>query len=342
MHLKNRLWWTLYIQDQIGCAEGGRFVYIRDDEFSVKDPSDHWIPELIGEEASDPSYETEATISRRLLWTVKLMRIVGNILGTMHSIKAETSSRRLAMLSKTQVPQLHNRLTSWYMDLPNELAFDAYASPPPSQLSTSSTGLLHMLYYLNFITLHVPYVRVMTNHAGRTTASTTNSSVCTASANNIGYIFESLMLYGHLKGPSAYMATSLLSPGFLYVYYATIQTAEAQRTALAGLCRLTRVSLEFMKIYPSAEMIMSTALDAYADVSIQEQESTLVSGKTPGSVEPLTTLLQSNTASLKHVYNASRKAKSSLDGSGPTPSLQLRHPSLSISVPLGDEGVHHN
>ncbi|KAF9948439.1 hypothetical protein BGZ72_009658 [Mortierella alpina] len=317
-------------------------MYLQDDGFCVKDPSEQWISRVIGTDIADAQFESEKTISCRLLWTVKLMRILGKVLGTMHSIKAETSARCRAELYKTQVPQLHNTLTSWYMHIPKELKYEVYASALPNvdQPPSRPTALMHMLYYLCLITLHRPYIRGLDNKTNQDTGVASWSSICIAAANNTGQILESLMIHGQVMDASYFTASCLLCIGMVFTQFASIQTPDTQRIALAGLCRFTKFTFELMKSYPSAEIILSSAIDTITDLATPEQyaQATEVTGAQI-NMDPLAILTQPQSTRFKDIYDKSRMTKSSMDGFGPARSVQLRHPSLDFSAPLADSGV---
>ncbi|KAF9286774.1 hypothetical protein BGZ68_002576 [Mortierella alpina] len=337
--IKRRLWWALYIHGRFRSKSSGRPLHIRDNDYSVKEPSDHRIPVVIGE-AAGPRLETERVISRRLLWTVKLMKILGSILGQMHSIDAETNPQCLAALNQTHVLELHKSLTSWFLELPKELAYEPFTSPPPTsdQPSTHPAALMRMMFYTSLITLHLPYLRgvdIIPNHS---TAISTSSSICIAAADNIGHILESLMLQGQLKDSSIFTVVCVCASTMSFLHYADIKTAVARKVATAGLCRSVKFSLELMKTFPSAEVRASIAVDAIASLSAPQQTSAAEPAEDQKNTNPLAMLNQPNAAHLRDIYDASMRAKSSMDGFGPARPVQLRHPTLNISAPLVDDG----
>ncbi|KAF9949305.1 hypothetical protein BGZ72_008913 [Mortierella alpina] len=318
---------------------------LRDDEFTVKDPSDsdEWIAGIIGEDTVEDYLEIEKVLSCQQLWMVKLARILGKVLCTMHSIDAETKPRSRAALSKTQLPQLHNSLTSWFMDLPKEFVYEAYAAPALNrdQPLSHPTASMHLMYYFSLITLHVPYFRSLDNDTVNDCAVATSSSICTAAANNTWHILESLLLQGELKHSNAHTSSFLVCSGTVFLRYATIETAEAQKIALAGVGGFMKFSLELMKIHPAAEIILSSTLDILADLPLPEPAAAEISG-TQGNMNPFAILDQPHAAHLKTIYNTSKMATSSMDGFGPARSVQLRHPSLQFSAPLADDGAYGN
>ncbi|KAF9120876.1 hypothetical protein BGX30_002914, partial [Mortierella sp. GBA39] len=124
--IRKRVWWAVYLADRLGAGILGRPLNIRDKEYNVEMPSDDWIPAVGGDNAVEYPFEPERVVSIRLLWTVKLFIQMGKVLNTMHCIEAEINGAFLADISKTQLPQLHNSLTSWFLSLPNELMYTPY------------------------------------------------------------------------------------------------------------------------------------------------------------------------------------------------------------------------
>ncbi|CAO3566688.1 unnamed protein product [Mortierella alpina] len=325
-----------------GTARIGNMRTASKSDFSVKDPSDDWIPQVIGEEDTvDPQFESERLISCRLLWTVKLARILGKIMDTVYSVKADSSARYRAKLFKAQVPRLHNALTSWLLDLPKELAYEAYPSLAPSsdQPSPYPTALMHMLCHFSSIALHVPYFRDLDDSTAHDTTVATATSVYVAAANNIGHILDTLMLHGHLRDSTLFTISYIIYSNKVFLQYATIEAAAARRTVLLGLGRVMRITLELIKTYPGAEVILSSCCDHLSQLGQGEDMTLNGAPDTHEESHPSRVLAQPNSAHLKDIYNASRNAESGMDGSEPARSMHLRHPSLKFSAPLRNEGV---
>ncbi|KAF9966456.1 hypothetical protein BGZ70_002296 [Mortierella alpina] len=332
--IKNRVWFALYIYDRVSSAVGGRHTALRDDEFSVMDPSDQWIPEVIGEEADEPLFETEKAISCRLLWTVKLSRILGRVLGKMFSIVTETSDSSLARLSVTEVPQLHNTLTSWFMELPKELAYQAYGpTPPPDRPSSHPTALMHMIYYISLIMLHRPYLRPLRTSTIDVTVVKSSRSICNAAAGNVVHILESLMLHGQLQDSSVFTACCLMSAGMVFLHGTTTSAPDTRRSALVGATKAARAGLELIKTYPATETLLASASDILGAQPDFEQDEEEIPD-THKFTDPLAVFAQFPSLSLKSIYDDSKMARSSMEGFEPVPSVRLRHPSLDFCAPL--------
>ncbi|KAG0372358.1 Transcriptional activator of fatty acid utilization, partial [Mortierella sp. AD032] len=158
--IRKRVWWAVYIADRLGAGILGRPLNLRDKEYNVEMPSDDWIMVVGGDDAVEYPFEPERIVSIRLLWAVKLFMQMGKVLNTMHCIEAEINGAFLADISKTQLPQLHNSLTSWFLSLPNELMYTPYTMSPNSNHPPSPpTALMHMFYYTTLTMLHRPYLR---------------------------------------------------------------------------------------------------------------------------------------------------------------------------------------
>ncbi|CAO3564827.1 unnamed protein product [Mortierella alpina] len=332
--IKNRVWFALYIYDRVSSAVGGRHPALRDGEFSVMDPSDHWIPEIVGEETDESLFETEKVISCRLLWTVKLSRILGSVLGKMFSIVTETSDSTLAQLSVTEVPQLHNSLTSWFMELPQELAYQAYGpKPSPDRPSSHPTALMHMVYYISLIMVHRPYLRPLRTSTIDVTKLRSSRSICNAAAGNVVHILESLMLHGQLQDSSVFTASCLMSAGMVFLHGINTSAPETRRSSLVGTTKAARAGLELLKTYPATETLLASASDILGAQPDCEQDEEKVPD-TQKITDPLAVFAQFPALSLKSIYDDSKMAKSSMEGFEPVPSVRLRHPSLDFCAPL--------
>ncbi|KAF9987405.1 hypothetical protein BGZ75_000667 [Mortierella antarctica] len=332
--ITNRVWSALYIYDRVSSAVGGRHISLRDDEFSVMDPSDRWIAEVIGDDPGEPQFETEKTISCRLLWTVKLSRILGKVLGTMFSIVTETSDSSLAKLSATEVPQLHNTLTSWFMELPKELEYQPYGpSPTPDQPSSHPTALMHMIYYISLIMVHRPYLRPLRTSTIDATVVKSSRSICNSAAGNVVHILESLMLHGQLEDSSFFTASCYMSAGMVFIHGIITSPPETRRSALVGATKAARAGLELLKTYPAAETLLASASDILGTQPDPEQDQDKIPD--PQKItDPAAVFAQFPSFSFMSIYDDSKMAKSSIEGFEPVPSIRLRHPSLDFCAPL--------
>ncbi|KAF9565627.1 Transcriptional activator of fatty acid utilization [Mortierella alpina] len=341
--IKNRLWWSLYIHDRHVNSAQGRPANFRQDEFSVKEPSDDWVTEIIGEETAGPQQETERVISCRLLWTVKLMKIMGTVVSTMYSIEADTNPQHRMALIRTQVPELHNSLISWFLELPKELAYEPFTSPPSNQPTSLPTAILHMMYYNCLITLHAPYfIGGSSNNMDYDSVVSTSVSICISAANNTGQILDSLTLHGQLVGLSVFMLPCIMRAGLAFISYQAIPTATAQKVALMGIYRFVRISLDLVKYCSTAEVLASTLIELSANQPDLQQQDTVAppDAELDRNIDPLAILSEPNSAHLKAIYDSSIRAKASMEGFGPTIfSMQLRHPSLDFSTLLAYDGV---
>ncbi|KAK3832320.1 MAG: fungal-specific transcription factor domain-containing protein, partial [Linnemannia gamsii] len=219
--IRKRVWWAVYIADRLGGGVLGRPLNLRDKEYNVQMPSDDWINEIGGDDEVEYPYEPERIVSCRLLWAVKLFMQMGNVLNTMHCIEAEINGAFLADISKTQLPQLHNSLTSWFLSLPNELMYTPYTMSPNSNHPPSPpTALMHMFYYTTLTMLHRPYLRPVNSAAIDSNFLVSSRNICTAAATNVCHIADSLMLHGQLRDTCYYGMACLLAAGTVHVHNA--------------------------------------------------------------------------------------------------------------------------
>ncbi|KAG0047790.1 hypothetical protein BGZ83_007224 [Gryganskiella cystojenkinii] len=334
--VRKRVWWAVYIADRLGGGILGRPLNLRDKEYNVQMPSDDWIAELGGDDAVEYPYEPERIISCRLLWTVKLFMQMGNVLNTMHCIEAEINGAFLADISRTQLPQLHNSLTSWFLSLPNELMYTPYTMSPNSNHPPSPpTALMHMFYYTCLTMLHRPYLRPVNSAAIDANFLVSSRNICTAAATNVCHIADSLMLHGQLRDTCYYGMACLLAAGTVHVHNAITPTPSNRETTRAGLSKTVKAAHELVKTFPVAESLIAVALDVFASQTSSvptEMAASFIDIST--FVAPFIDLTQLQSTSIGNIYEAARLAKLAKDGPGPAPSIQLRHPYGNFSMPL--------
>ncbi|KAG0364117.1 hypothetical protein BGZ54_007833, partial [Gamsiella multidivaricata] len=305
--IRKRVWWALYLSDRFGSAILGRPMTFRDEDFNMALPSDDWIPEVIGEDVVEQPYEPEKTISCRLLWSMKLFIQMGKVLNTMHCIKAEINGTYLADVSKTQLPQLHNALTSWFLALPNELMYTPYTMSPGTNHPPSPTAaLMHMLYYTCLTILHRPYLRPVDSAAIDSNFLVSSRNICTAAATNVSHIADSLMLHGQFRDTCYFGMSCLLAAGTVHVHNTISPTLGNRETTRAGLAKTIKAAHDLGKTFPIADSLIAVALDVFTSQA--------------NSVSP------ELATSIENIYEATRLAQSSKGGPGPAPSIQLRHP----------------
>ncbi|KAG0041518.1 hypothetical protein BGZ83_001700 [Gryganskiella cystojenkinii] len=376
--MRKRVWWALYIADRLGGGIMGRPLVIRDKEFNVQMPNDDWILELGGEDSlsedensnnsstnidsnsnsntnsttnvHQPPFESERIISLRLLWSVKLFMQMGQVLNTMHCIEAEINGAFLADISRTQLPQLHNSLTSWFLSLPSELMYTPYTmSPNANHPPSPPTALVHMFYYTCLTMLHRPYLRPANSAAIDPNFLVSSRNICTAAATNVCHIADSLMLHGQLREICYYGMSCLLAAGTVHVHNAITPTPSNRETTRAGLSKSIKAAHELVKTFPVAESFIAITLDVFSSQPMTAQAAKFAANN-PSSfidistfVAPLIDLTQLqqtvagaglSSSTIGNIYEAARLAKVAKDGPSPAPSIQLRHPYGNFSMPL--------
>ncbi|KAF9909415.1 hypothetical protein EC991_008554 [Linnemannia zychae] len=338
--IRKRVWWAVYIADRLGGGVLGRPLNLRDKEYNVQMPSDDWINEIGGDDEVEYPYEPERIVSCRLLWAVKLFMQMGNVLNTMHCIEAEINGAFLADISRTQLPQLHNSLTSWFLSLPNELMYTPYTMSPNSNHPPSPpTALMHMFYYTTLTMLHRPYLRPVNSAAIDSNFLVSSRNICTAAATNVCHIADSLMLHGQLRDTCYYGMACLLAAGTVHVHNAITPTPSNRETTRAGLSKTVKAAHELVKTFPVAESLIAVALDVFASQTTSaptEMAASFIDIST--FVAPFLDMTQLQSSSIGNIYEAARLAKLAKDGPGPAPSIQLRHPYGNFSMPLPEQG----
>ncbi|KAG0315898.1 hypothetical protein BGZ97_007721 [Linnemannia gamsii] len=334
--VRKRLWWSLYMADRLGSAILGRPMTLRDEGFNVQMPTDEWIADVLGKDTVEYPYEPESVISCRLIWSIKLFMQLGKVLDTMHCIEAEINGSFLADISRTQLPQLHNSLTSWFLSLPNELMYTPYTMSPNSNHPPSPpTALLHMFYYTTLTILHRPYLRPVNSESIDSNFLLSSRNICTAAATNVCHIADSLMLHGQLRDTCYYGMACLVSAGTVHVHNAITPTPSNRETTRAGLSKTVKAAHELVRTFPVAESLIAVALDVFASQTSSvptEMAASFIDIST--FVAPFMDMTQLQSASIGNIYEAARLAKLAKDGPGPTPSIQLRHPYGNFSMPL--------
>ncbi|KAG0208133.1 hypothetical protein BGX33_006460 [Mortierella sp. NVP41] len=337
--IRRRVWWAVYIADRLGAGIIGRTMYIREKEYNVDMPSDDWISTVGGDDTVEYPFEPERIVSIRLLWAVKLFMQMGNVLNTMHCIEAEINGAYLADISRTQLPQLHNSLTSWFLSLPNELMYTPYTMSPNSNHPPSPpTALMHMFYYTTLTMLHRPYLRPVNSAAIDSNFLVSSRNICTAAATNVCHIADSLMLHGQLRDTCYYGMACLLAAGTVHVHNAITPTPSNRETTRAGLSKTVKAAHELVKTFPVAESLIAVALDVFASQTTSvptEMAASFIDIST--FVAPFLDMSQFASTSIGNIYEAARMAKMAKDGPGPAPSIQLRHPYGNFSMPLPEQ-----
>ncbi|KAF9930051.1 hypothetical protein BGZ67_006007 [Mortierella alpina] len=334
--VRKRVWWALYLCDRFGSSMLGRPLSINDEDFSVQMPSDDWIPKVFGEDIVEYPFEPETVISFRLFWTVKLIIKMGEVLNTMYSIGAETDDALLAELSKTQLPQLHNSLTSWFLALPKELMYTPYATDGDAAPS-SPTALMHMIYYNCLTMLHRPYLRSFEPTTIDSNFLDSSRSICTAAATNVCHIIDSLLQNGQLRGASHYSAACLLSAGTVHIHNALVPTPGTLETTRAGIIKTLRAAQELIKTFPAVEALMAAGLDVIASNLGPEQSDTDGSASDIfSSVAPYLDLARLQSVSINSIYETARFTKLNKEGPVFPPTVQLHHPYGNFSMLLQD------
>ncbi|CAO3564851.1 unnamed protein product [Mortierella alpina] len=334
--IRKRIWWALYIADRFSSGGLGRPVCIRDSAFRVRLPSTSWMLATMAEDSEESPYEPEQIISDRLLWAVKLATLLGKVLDTMHSIDAETNDEHLTELSRTQLPLLHNKFTAWYLGLPAELLYTPYTtSSDPQHRPSPATALLQMLYYTCLIKLHMPLFRSLNSGSIDASVLTSSRNICTAAATNICHVADSLLLHGLLHDGSAYMFGCLLSAETVFIHNAMTSSTNSREATLTGLFKIIKASFELAKTYPFSELMPAMMIDILSCQNRpvpQDVEAIFyeISNFLELSLDP------AYFQSIANMNVAARMAKFSMEGSGPAPSVEVRHSNGLFSMPLPD------
>ncbi|GJJ74772.1 hypothetical protein EMPS_07130 [Entomortierella parvispora] len=349
--VRKRVWWSLYMADRLGAGISGRPMVINETDYNVQMPNEDWISECGADDKIEHPFEPEKIISCRLLWSVKLFMLMGQVLKSMHCIEAEINGAFLADISRTHLPQLHNSLTSWFLSLPNELMYTPYTmSPNANHPPSPPTALLHMFYYTCLTMLHRPYLRPVNSSSIDPNFLISSRNICTAAATNVCHIADSLMLHGQLQETCYFGMACLLAAGTVHVHNAITPTPSNRETTRAGLSKSVKAAHELVKTFPVAETFIAIALDVFASQPAASAAAELASAHPPGAfidistfVAPfidLTQLQQTvagaglNSSTIGNIYEAARLAKQARDGPSPAPSIQLRHPYGNFSLPL--------
>ncbi|KAF9285808.1 hypothetical protein BGZ68_003551 [Mortierella alpina] len=342
--IRKRVWWALYLCDRFGSSMLGRPLSINDEDFSVQMPSDDWISNVFGQDVVEYPFEPETVISFRLFWTVKLIIKMGEVLNTMYSIGAETDDALLAELSKTQLPQLHNSLTSWFLALPKELMYTPYATSANGDAPPSSpTALMHMIYYTCLTMLHRPYLRSFEPTTIDTNFLDSSRSICTAAATNVCHIIDSLLQNGQLRGASHYSAACLLSAGTVHIHCALVPIPGTLETTRAGIIKTLRAAQELIKTFPAVEALMAAGLDVIASNLGPDQSDTGGSGSDIfSSVAPYLDLARLQSVSINSIYETARFTKLNKEGPVFPPTVQLHHPYGNFSMLLQNPARDHS
>ncbi|KAF9575763.1 hypothetical protein EC968_001550 [Mortierella alpina] len=341
--VRKRVWWALYLCDRFGSSMLGRPLSINDEDFSVQMPSDDCIPKVFGEDIVEYPFEPETVISFRLFWTVKLIIKMGEVLNTMYSIGAETDNALLAELSKTQLPQLHNSLTSWFLALPKELMYTPYATSANGDAPPSSpTALMHMIYYTCLTMLHRPYLRSFEPTTIDASFLDSSRSICTAAATNVCHIIDSLLQNGQLRGASHYSAACLLSAGTVHIHNALVPTPGTLETTRAGIIKTVRAAQELIKTFPAVEALMAAGLDVIASNLGPEQSASDGGSDIFSSVAPYLDLARLQSVSVNSIYETARFTKLNKEGPVFPPTVQLHHPYGNFSMLLQDTAKDQN
>ncbi|KAF9915211.1 Transcriptional activator of fatty acid utilization [Lobosporangium transversale] len=332
---RKRTWWILYITDRIGSGILGRPIGLRDGTFNVEMPSGDWVYEMYGQDIDEYPYGSEHMISCCFLWSVKLLMQMEDILNAMHCIEAELNSSFLAEASRTQLPQLHHKLISWFVSLPSELAYTPYTTMPGSNLPPSpAIALMHMFYYTCLTILHRPYLRPVNSALLNANFLASSRNICITAATNICHIADSLILHGQLRETCYYGIECLLAAGTVHAHNAITPTLSAREATHAGLSKIIKAGIDFVKTFPAAESLVAIALDVFAGQANPLPSEMAAPTDVSSLAVPFMDMshLQSMTAG--NIYEAAQIAKMAKDGPTAAPSIQLRHPYGGFSIPL--------
>ncbi|MCJ1398442.1 Fungal specific transcription factor [Xylographa trunciseda] len=160
--LRKRLAWALFMQDSWASLVYGRPPHISFPNWAVKPVVDDDFPESAADEdEEDGSAEVEK--GRTLfIQMIELSKMTKEVIESLYSQQAEAEIRSAGpegikiVLGRAKPIQL--RLKSWYAALPECLQMD---NIKPRKLS--STGYLHLAYYITEITLHRRIIRTLSS-----------------------------------------------------------------------------------------------------------------------------------------------------------------------------------
>lgn len=160
--LRKRLAWALFMQDTWASLVFGRPPHISFSNWAVKPVVDDDFPESAADEdEEDGSAEVEK--GRTLfIQMISLSKMTKEVIESLYSQQAETEIRSAGpdaikvVLENAKPIQL--KLKSWYTALPECLQMD---NIKPRKLS--STGYLHLAYFITEITLHRRIIRTLSS-----------------------------------------------------------------------------------------------------------------------------------------------------------------------------------
>ncbi|KAF9939973.1 hypothetical protein BGZ67_008515 [Mortierella alpina] len=332
--VRNRVWWALYIFDRFGHSMLGRPLAIRDDACRVKLPSVDWIPEVIGDDTAEYPFESERMISLRLLWTVKLVKKLGQVVNTMYSIDAETDDNVLAELAKHKLPQLHNSLTSWYLALPKELTYTPYTmSPNSDQPPPRATAVMHMMYYTTMALLHRPYFRDILSHAIDEKLVTSSRNICIASVVNVSHFIDSLLLNGQLLDSTYYTFGCLLYAGFLFIQNASTHRHGSFEITRQNILKLVKGSHVIKRTFPMADTLTLMVLDILSSKTTSSEGREEALNDLSKFVAPLVDPASSPSVAISNMFESAKRNQTTTGLHHPygTSSIQLQESLENVS-----------
>ncbi|KAH5275252.1 hypothetical protein HBI37_021020 [Parastagonospora nodorum] len=160
--LRKRLAWALFMQDKWGSLVHGRPSHINTVDWEVQHLEEEDFPENAADEDEEDG-STEVEKGRTLFCEmIKLTEILGRILSTFYTLKAEREVERRAsegvlwILERAKPLQLE--LRQWFSSLPDVLKMGNLAAR-----KLSSTGYLHLGYYAVEMTLHRRILRSLSS-----------------------------------------------------------------------------------------------------------------------------------------------------------------------------------
>ncbi|KAK1918993.1 hypothetical protein P3342_001123 [Pyrenophora teres f. teres] len=160
--LRKRLAWAMFMQDKWGSLVHGRPSHITTMDWDVQPLNEDDFPENAADE-DDEDGSTEVEKGRTLFcYMVKLTQVLGLILSTFYTLKAEREFSNRAhegvRLFLDAAKPLQLALRQWYADMPPTLRMQDIAAR-----KLSSVGYLHLGYYAVEMTLHRRIIRSLSS-----------------------------------------------------------------------------------------------------------------------------------------------------------------------------------
>ncbi|KAJ9074035.1 hypothetical protein DSO57_1010336 [Entomophthora muscae] len=179
---QRRTWWGCYTIDSYASAATGRPPTIN--EF----PSQVSLPKVTDGWEDDPTHEIPPGISptRGQTWFTQYIKLIAILSSVAKFVYPPLSSQPSPALLSRSVVSHHSQLTSWLLQLPDNLKMEnaRLDSSAVGEISNRHVWCLHALYHATIIVLY-------SSKPARKSELGDISQVCLNSADNITHIFSS-------------------------------------------------------------------------------------------------------------------------------------------------------